>query len=163
MSFFLLNLILLLFCSFIYLHFRISVHAYCRMSKMSKTYIRKNQKGASNYWLYSQIHKQNDLGVLYYLNLIYLFFLIAFIVVFALSWISFMRIPVMVVGLLLGVATIPVFITSLYYTNIEYFGKAFVVFKVYRGYNGKSRRFSTMFDWLFCIFPLALYVFFLTR
>ena len=163
MPFFSANLILLLFGFLIYFNFRGGVDSYCRISKMSKSYIRKNKKGISNYWLYSQLHRQNDLGALYYLNLIYLFALIAFLTAFALSWISFLRIPVMIVGILLSVATIPVFFASLIYANIENVGRAFVIFKVFRGYNGKSRCFATMFDWLFGFLPLALYVFLLTR
>ena len=163
MPFPLTNLILLVFGLFTYTHFRCGVHAYCRISKMSKSYIRKNTKGASNFWLYTQLHKHNDLGVLYYLNLIYLFFLIAFLIAFPFSWISVLRIPIMIIGILLGMASIPVFIKSLIYTNIEDVGQAFVFFKIFKGFNGKSRRFATVFDWLFCILPLALYVFFLTR
>ena len=157
------NLILLLFGLFTYAHFRSGVYAYCRTSKMSKSYIRKNTKGASNYWLYTQLHKHNDLGALYYLNLIYLFCLIAFLIAFPFSWISFLRIPIMIIGILLGMASIPVFIKSLIYTNIQEFGQAFVFFKMVKGFDGKRRRFVTVFDWLFCILPLALYVFFLTR
>ncbi len=163
MPFPLLNLILLLLGFFTYFHFRSGVYAYCRISKMSKIYIRKNTKGISNFWLYSQLHKQDDLGVLYYLNLIYLFSLTAFLIVSALSWVPFLKIPVIIIGLLLGIATIPVFFTSLIYTNIEDVGKPFVVFEVFKGYNGKSRRFASVFDWLFALLPLALYIFFLTK
>ena len=157
------NLVLLLFGLFTYMHFRDGVYAYCRTSKMSKSYIRKNIKGISNFWLYSQLHKNNNLGALYYLNLIYLFCLIAFLIAFAFSWISVLRIPIMIIGILLGMASIPVFIKSLIYTNIEDVGQAFVFFKVFKGLNGKSRRFATIFDWLFCVLPLALYIFFITR
>ena len=113
------NLVLLLFGLFTYMHFRNGVYAYCRTSKMSKSYIRKNTKGISNFWLYSQLHKNNNLGALYYLNLIYLFCLIAFLIVFPFSWISVLKIPVMIIGILLGLATIPVYFKSLIYTNIE--------------------------------------------
>lgn len=157
------NLILLLLGLFTYFHFRSGVYACCRTSKMSKSYIRKNTKGASNFWLYTQLHKHNDLGALYYLNLIYLFCLIAFLIAFPFSWVSFLRVPVMIVGILLGIVSIPVFFISLIYTNIEYVGQAFVFFAVFKGLNGKSRMFATVFDWLFCILPLALYVFLLTR
>ena len=156
------NAILLIFGLFTYVHFRCGVYAYCRISKMSKSYIRKNTKGASNFWLYSQLHKQNNLGALYYLNLIYLVCLIAFVVALALSWISFLRIPVMIIGIILGLTTIPVFFASLIYTNIEDVGQPFVIFKAHRIYNGR-RRFATIFDWIFCVLPLALYIFFLTR
>lgn len=163
MPFSLMNLILLLFGIFTYFHFRSGVYSYCRISKMSKSYIRKNTKGALNFWLYSQLHKQKNLGALYYLNLIYLLSLITFIFLFSFSWVSFLRIPVIISGILLGIATIPVFFVSLMYSNIEDTGKAFVAFNVVKGYNGKSRRFVTVFDWLFCIIPLAFYIFFLTR
>lgn len=162
MPFLVSNLFLLLLGLFTYLHFRGGVYAYCRTLKMSKSYIHKNTKGISNFWLYSQLHKNNNLGVLYYLNLIYLFCLIAFLISFPFSWISVLRIPVMFIGILLGLATIPVFFKSLIYTNIEDAGQAFVFFKVFKGFNGRSRRFATVFDWLFCVFPLALYIFFLT-
>lgn len=122
------NLILLIFALFSYIHFRGGVYAYCRISKMSKSYIRKNTKGASNFWLYSQLHKQNNLGALYYLNLIYLFCMITFLIAFSLSWIAFLRIPVIVVGILLSATIIPVLFASLIYTNIEDVGQPFVFF-----------------------------------
>jgi len=67
----------------------------------------------------------------------------------------------MIVGILLGVATIPVFFASLIYTNIEDVGQAFVIFKVFKGVNGRSRRFVTVLDWLLGFLPLALYLFLL--
>ena len=163
MPFWFTNLILLLFGFFTYFHFRTSVYAYCRISKMSKSYIRKNIKGALNYWLYLQLHKKEDLGVLYYFNLIYLFSLTAFSIAFLFSWVSFFTIPVIVLGVILGVATIPVYFVSLIYTNMDYVGKPFVVFRVIRGCNGKSRIYITIFDWLFCVLPLFVYVFLLIR
>lgn len=69
----------------------------------------------------------------------------------------------MIIGILLGVATIPVFFVSLIYTNIDDVGRAFVTFKAFKGYNGKSRRFATVFDWFFCFMPLALYIFVLVK
>lgn len=158
-----LNLILLLSALFTYFHFRTGVYAYCRLSKMSKSYIRKNTKGASNFWLYSQLHKQDNLGVLYYLNLIYLFSLSVFLLVFPFSWISFLKMPVVLVGAFLGLVTIPVYFVSLIYTNMEDVGKPFVIFRVIKGYNGRRWHYVTVFDWLFCVLPLALYIFFLIR
>ena len=45
MPFIVANLILLLLSLLIYSHFRVGVYSYCRLSKMSKTNIRKNKKG----------------------------------------------------------------------------------------------------------------------
>ena len=126
---------------------------------MSKTNIRKYKKGASNFRLYSQLHKQNDLGALYYFNLIYLFLLVAFFIAFVFSWIPLLKIPIIVNGLLLGITSIHVFALSLVYKNIECFGRPFALFRVVREHNGKNRYFATALDWLFPFIPLVLYVF----
>lgn len=163
MPFPILNLILLLFGALTYFNFRSGVYSYCRVSGMSKSYFRKNTRGASNFWLYSQLHKQDKLGTLYFLNIIYLLSLSAFLIGFAFSWVSFLKIPVIIAGIFLGIVTIPVSFAALIYTNIEDTGRAFVVFKVRKGYNGKSRHVATLFDWLFCFLPLALYIFLLVQ
>lgn len=49
------------------------------------------------------------------------------------------------------------------YLNMEEFGRKFVLFKVYKGYNGKSRQFASAVDWLFCVLPLVLYIFMLLK
>jgi len=164
MDFFMLNLVLMILCTFVYIFFRDGLYSYCRLfKKTSKTFIRKNIKGASNFWLFSQLHKQVNLGILYYLNLIYLFLLIAFLVSFALSWISSIKILVIIFGLLLSLVTIPVFGVSLFYSNIDTFGKPFIIYKYCNGYKEKSRGLHTIFEWLFALFPLALYIYFLMR
>ncbi len=155
------NLILLLLVFCTYFHFRIGVYSYCRLEKMSKTYIRKYKKGILNFWLYAKLHKQKNLGALYYLNLIYLFTLIVFIFVFSLSWLPFLKTPVIIIGLLLGVASVPVFIVGEFYLNIENVGQPFVFFRFYKDFIGITR-FSTIFDWIFCVFPLAVYILCLT-
>ena len=161
MLFPLLNLIMLLFGIFVYCSFRTGVYSYCRISKMSKSYIRKNTKGTSNYWLYSQLHKQGKIGIIYYFNLVYLFLLLLFLFACTVAWIPFLKIPIVIIALLLGIASIPVFFISLIYTNLEYVGKAFVILAVYKGYNRRSRHFASVLDWLFAFLPLALYIYFL--
>ena len=156
MPFVVANLILLLLSLLIYSHFRVGVYSYCRLSKMSKTNIRKSKKGFLNYWLYAKLHKQKNLGALYYLNLIYLFTLLTFIFAVALSWIPILEIPVIIVGFLLCITSVPVFIAGEIYLNIENVGQPFVIFRTYKLF-GKTR-FSAITDWLFCIFPLAFYI-----
>lgn len=164
MPFAIINVILLLCCIFIYGYFRCGVFAYCRVfRRMSKTFIRKNQKGASNFWLYTQLHEQRNLGVLYYLNFIYLVFLLLFAVGTVFSWVSVLRIFIVTMGVLLGIASIPVYCISLIYLNFEQFGKKFVIFEVYKGYNEKSRMFASAFDWLFGFLPLGIYILVLTK
>ncbi len=64
----------------LYAIFRSGIYSYLRLSKMSKAYIKKNRKGFINYWLYHSINKQNSLGILYGLNLIFLIATFTFMV-----------------------------------------------------------------------------------
>ena len=64
----------------LYAIFRSGIYSYLRLSKMSKTYIKKNRKGFINYWLYYSINKQNSLGILYGLNLTFIIATVAFII-----------------------------------------------------------------------------------
>ena len=162
MIFFAANLILTLLSLYMYVYFRCGIYSYCRVKKMSKTYIRKNTKGASNYWLYSQLHKQCKIGIFYYINIIYLFSFFAFLVAFSLSWISFLRIPIIIVGVFLGIVAIPAFFLSLIYTNIEDVGQPFVIFKIYKGFNGRKRSYHAIIEWLFAFIPISVYIFLLT-
>lgn len=164
MPFAFINLIMLFLCAYIYGSFRFGVEAYCRVCRrMSKTMIRKNKKGASNFWLYTQLHKQKNLGKLYGLNFICLVSLASFTVATFFSWVPFLKIPVIIIGIFLGVTAIPAYFMALIYLNMEEFGRKFVLFKVYKGYNGKSRQFASAVDWLFCVLPLVLYIFMLLK
>ena len=163
MPFALLNLILLLLSLLIYGYFRSGVLAYCKLRKMSKSHFKKNTKGAGNFWLYSLLGKKGELGALYYLNLVYLFLLAAFFSFFALSWVEILKVPTAAVGIILSAAAIPTSLAALIYNNKEDFGKAFVLFRRARGYNGRKNRLATAADWLFAFVPMAVYLFFLTR
>lgn len=163
MEFFLVNLVFMLISLFAYIYFRTGISAYCSLMKMSKSFIRKNKKGVSNYWLYKQLHQEKNLGSFYYINYLFLSSLAAFVFISMFSWVKWMRIPVIVVGIALGLIEIPAIFKALISINREEIGRAFVLFSVFKGYNGKSRRFATVLDWIFCILPLAIYILLLTR
>lgn len=164
MNFTILNMIMLLWCMFTYIYFRVGVLAYCRVFRgMSKTFIRKNKKGASNFWLYTQLHKQKNLGILYYFNYIYLVLLGAFAIGIVFSFISVFKILIVVMGLILGAASIPVYCIALMYHNFEMFGRKFVVFRIYRDNDGKIRFFVSVIDWLFGLIPLGSYILMITK
>lgn len=154
------NLIFILICLWSYLCFRSGVYSYCRIQKRSKTFIRKNRKGKKNYWLYSQLHEKCNLGYLYYGNLIFLIVFAIYMFLLMFSWISWMRIPVILTALLLGIIQIPNTFYAMQYSNRETIGKPFAFFKVYYCNNG-SRNFITVLDWFACVFPLGIYIFFL--
>ena len=129
---------------------------------MSNTFIKKNKKGAANYWLYKQLHRQKNLGSLYYINYLFLIGLAAFVFVFMFSWIKWMKIPVAAVGVILGLIEIPATFKAWVYTNMEEYGKAFVWFRAVKGSYGKRWHCSTVFDWLFCLLPVTMYIGLLT-
>ncbi len=157
MNFWLVNLILVISSAITYTLFRIGVYSYCRLNKMSKTYIRKSRKGISNYWFYSKVHKENNLGVLYYLNLLFFSLFVIHLILFAFSWISFIKSPTTIVGFMLCIATIPVYCTFLIYYNLENLGKPFVIFMPYKDKSTGGYRISTVLEWFFCIIPLVFY------
>ena len=63
-----LNLILILILGLSYLMSRGAIDSWIRLRGRSKTFIRKHKKGIKNYWLYEELHKELNLGVMYYLN-----------------------------------------------------------------------------------------------
>lgn len=158
MEFFLINLVFVLSSFWAYGTFRSGISAYCSLKKMSKSYIKKNKNGIRNYWLYQQLHRKNNLGGYYYLNCLFLICLTAFLLVFLFSWIEWMQLPVIIVGIVLGLVEVPAVFKALISINREDFGCPFVLFGLRRGFNGKSRYFATVFDWLFCVLPLAAYI-----
>lgn len=158
MSFLLVNLSFLLISLYTYIYFRIGIGAYCKLQRMSKTFIRKNKKGAANYWLYKQLHQQRNLGSLYYINYIFLIGLAVFVFVFLFSWIKWMKIPVVAVGIILGLIEIPAIFKAIVYDNLTEYGTAFVLFRAVKGCNSKRWHFSTALDWISCIFPVTMYI-----
>lgn len=150
------NLVFLFLSLLSYLSFRCGVLSYCYYHKMSKPFIRKHRKGAKNYWLYTELHQHRGLGCFYALNYLFIVALSAFAVVSIFSWIPWMQIPVALVGIVLCLIQIPSIFVTIIYSNRESFGQAFVFFKVSRGFMGP--RFHTIFDCLYCILPLGLYL-----
>ena len=63
-----LNLILILILGLSYLMSRGAIDSWIRLRGRSKTFIRKHKKGIKNYWLYEELHKELNLGVMYHLN-----------------------------------------------------------------------------------------------
>ena len=82
-SIYFLNLFLMILLGLSYLLSRSVIVIWLRLRGRSKTYIRKNKKGMNNYWWYEEIHKEHNLGVVYYLNK---WFTVIFPVTFALAF-----------------------------------------------------------------------------
>lgn len=130
----------------LYAIFRSGIYSYLRLSKMSKTYIKKNRKGFINYWLYHSINKQNSLGVLYGLNLTFLIATITFMIfAITLGYIKVMQPILFALSIVLCIIEIPCAIIASIHSNNEDYGKPFVFLakrKHIRGYT------SSLIDWL---------------
>ena len=114
---------------FLYAFFRGSIYDYLRLSRVSKTYISKNRKGIKNYWLYSQIHKEHPLGILYYLNIAYIFSIIAFLLITVfLGRLRVFRIVVAVLSVVMCLIEIPCGIFAVIPDCKAEYGKPFVLF-----------------------------------
>lgn len=114
---------------FLYAFFRGSIYDYLRLSRVSKTYISKNRKGIKNYWLYSQIHKEHSLGILYYLNTAYIFSIIAFLLIIVfLGHLRVFRIVVAVLSVVMCLIEIPCGIFAAITDCKAEYGKPFVLF-----------------------------------
>ena len=130
----------------LYAIFRDGIYSYLRLSKMSKTYIKKNRKGFINYWLYHSINKQNSLGILYGLNLAFFIATISFMLfAITLGYIRGLQPILFVFSVVLCVIEIPCMIIASIHSNKEDYGKPFVFLakrKHVRGYTG------SLLDWL---------------
>ena len=144
--FYFLMIVIALYNLLLYANFRSGIYSYLRLSKMSKTYIKKNKKGFINYWLYHSINKQNSLGILYGLNLIFLVATFTFMVfAITLGFIEALQSTLIVFSIVLCAIEIPCVIIASTYSNIEDYGKPFILLAKRKHLRGFT---SSLFDWL---------------
>jgi len=142
--FYLSNILIILYNLLLYFLFRRGIYNYLRLSRMSKSNIKKSRKGLCNYWLYYSINKQKPLGVLYHLNIVFLILTVLYsVMAVAVGYIEVMQSAIWWFSVLLCLAEIPAsIIASTYNCKAEY-GKPFVLLA-----KGKfnKRFYSSVFD-----------------
>ena len=130
----------------LYAIFRGGIYSYLRLSKMSKTYIKKNRKGFINYWFYHSINKRKSLGILYGLNLAFFTATVSFMLfTISLGYIRGLQVILFAFSVVLCVIEIPCMIIASIHSNKEDYGKPFVFLakrKYIRGYT------SSLIEWL---------------
>ena len=130
----------------LYAIFRSGIYSYLRLSKMSNSNIKKNRKGFINYWLYHSINKQQSLGILYGLNLIFFIATITFMLfTISIGYIWVLQPILLTFSIALCVIEIPCMIIASIQSNNEAYGKPFVFLakrKHVRGYT------SSLIEWL---------------
>lgn len=146
--FYFLQIVIVLYNLLLYALFRGGIYHYLRLSKMSKTNIRKNQKDFADYWLYRSIHRQHPMGALYALNLVYLIATISCsVIVLAIGFIDTLQTFVWILSLVLCLIEIPAMaITSVYDCKAE-FGQPFVLLRKRKESNGYYCSLLDMFAW----------------
>ena len=128
MNFYIFNIICAIFALFVYMSFRFGVDSYLRVTKNSKTFIRKNKKGVLNYWIYKKINNEVGLGYIFYLNIVLLVFTILYsFFAICFGWAKILQMPIAIINALLCTAQIPAIIFSDAYWNLDYYKRKFVV------------------------------------
>jgi len=160
LNFYTLNIIYALISLVNYFIFRTGVDDYLRYKRNSKTFIRKNKKGASNYWLYKKIHQEINLGYIYHLNLLLIILTaLYFVIAISLGWFYIMKLPIAILALLLCCFQIPAIIFENIYHNYLDHGQPFIVIrarKFGRGYD------SSLYAILSIIFAVTVLIYNLT-
>ncbi|MBQ3230845.1 MAG: hypothetical protein IJB49_07475 [Clostridia bacterium] len=158
MRFTLINLLLIIQLAFMYLFFRAGVYDYFAMTKIGKMFLRKHNKGFFNSLFFKEVHRQRNIGAFYYLNIAFLASLAIYIFAFGFVWVPFMKLPIIVSGYIVCLVCIPATFKALVAVNRAQCGRSFVFFDVEKGVR---RHIHCFLEWLYCIFPLALYTFLL--
>ena len=154
-------IVIVLFNIVLYANFRSGIYDYFRLSKMSKSNIKKSRKGFRNYWFYESINKKSPLGILYNLNYIYLTATVAFSVpAVLLGYIKALQPTLFVLSIILCIIEIPSTILSSTHSNIAEFGKPFVLL-VRRSFHPGHRGpfYSSLID-IFSWVVTALFIYF---
>lgn len=162
MNFYALNIAYAFICLFIYVSFRMGIGSYLRYKKNSKTFIRKNKNGFLNYWTYKKLHKEINLGYVYYLNLILVILTpIYFLVAISFGWSDLMRLPIGILNLVLICPQAISMVFSEIYHNYEYHKRPFVILAKNNGARGFK---SSLFNYgcILATVAFAIYIFVLS-
>ena len=125
--FYFLMIVIAFYNLLLYAIFRGGIYSYLRLSKISKTYIKKTRKGFINYWFYHSINKKKSLGILYGLNLAFFIATISFMLfTITLGYIRGLQVILFVFSVVLCVIEIPCMIIASIHSNKEDYGKPFV-------------------------------------
>ncbi len=132
---------------------RSGIYAKLRLSKHSKSYIRKNTKGFLNYWTYKQINKEHPLGAIYYINIIYMLsFLIFTLVALCVGFLDYMKIPILCISVVTAViGMVCTIYASIYCSRADYEKKLVLLAKAKN--QSKGKLFSSLFEWLLALAP----------
>lgn len=150
------NLLLVIYPAFVYFMFRYAIRSRLRLWKIRVSDINKRTKGMSNFWWYTDIHKEYDLGVLYYINKTFtIIYPLTFGLMLIFGWIRFFQfINAVLFSAVCILCSCMSFFKSMQ-SNINEYGKAFIILG-YRKMGKKRILDSTFFDICFALFHIGL-------
>ncbi len=150
-AFYFVTLLFLLVPPIFYVVFRYSVESRLRSRRISKTRIRKLKKGKRNFWWYESLHKELNLGWLYFLNKFFtVVYLLTLILSVTLGWCRFMAPVIAVLYALVSLAVGVMTLFSSVQGNMENYGTPIVLLR-----RTENRGFtSSVLDLMIAGFPL---------
>ena len=155
--FYTLFLILVLYNLLLYSIFRSGIYDYIRLSKRSKTYIKKHRKGFKNYWLYTEIHRQNSLDKIYYLNIVFLCYTVLFsVITVTLGYVEALQPFLLIASVGLLIIQIPSITVATVYSYRKEFGRSFVLWEKRKYSGGFCSSLIDMLSWIVTAFLIYL-------
>ena len=117
-----------LFSLMFYGYLRSGIYSHLRLRKISKTAIKRNQKGFRNHWFYRDVQKNYGLGWVYGLNLAYFWGWLLHLSLALLAIVfSCLNFSVLICSCLLSLLGIPAVIFASVSENRAEFGTGFVL------------------------------------
>lgn len=153
-AFYFISLLFLLFPLIVYPWFRSNIKGYLRIEKrLSRSTISKKTKGFKNFLWYEELHKTENLGMLYRLNKFFTFlYPITLTISLLFGFIRVISIPIFILSAITYITTTVMLICASVHNNISKFGKPIVIL----GTDSMRRTYSVFLDMILWVFPLLM-------
>ncbi|MBQ7346203.1 MAG: hypothetical protein IJW45_09130 [Oscillospiraceae bacterium] len=113
-----------------YLPFRFAVGSWLKRKGMSKKRIKGLKKGAAAFWWYEQIHKEVDLGLIYYANkLVTIIYPIELGLGLIFGWVRFLTPVISGLYVIISIVIAGMWLFSLAQEKIDTYGTPVVIFR----------------------------------
>lgn len=151
-SYYFASMLLLALPPIFYGLFRYSIGSWLKRKKISKSKIKKLKTGKKNYWWYEAIHRQYNMGLMYYLNKFFtVFYPITLGASVLLGWLWIMTPIVSGLYALISIAVAAMSLFASVQNNIDEYGVPVVILR----WSKNKRMDSIIFDLAFAAFPLT--------
>ena len=114
-----------------YAIFRFTLEEWLRSKRISHTKIKKLKKGKKNYWWYEALHKQYNLGLIYYVNKWFTVLYVAHLaLLFGFGWFRFASPVIAILYAIVCLLAAGMSLFSSAQNNVEEFGTPIVIFRI---------------------------------